>query len=99
MREAAAEAISFAHQKTFADLERDRQFQLAVVRCVEIIGEAASRITEECRAEQPQIPWARIINTRHRLVHAYFDVNLEVIWRTLKVELPDLVRQVDGILR
>ena len=70
MLDAAREAVSFMHGRTRDDLDLDRQLVLALVKSIEIVGEAASRITESSRQELPQIPWDQIIGMRNRLVHA-----------------------------
>jgi uncharacterized protein with HEPN domain len=64
---------------------------LSLVKAIEIIGEAAFRISPATRAELQDIPWDAIIGMRHRLVHAYFDINLDILWRTVTDELPALV--------
>ena len=69
------------------ELERDRKTLFAVIRCVEIIGEAAARISEATRTSTPDIPWSAITGMRNRLVHAYFDVDTDVLWNTVTVEL------------
>jgi uncharacterized protein with HEPN domain len=78
MLDAAREAMSFAQGRTRADLDRDRMLVLSLVKDIESIGEAAYQIAEATRDELPAIPWADIIGMRHRLVHAYFDINLDV---------------------
>lgn len=80
MLDAAREAVSFIHGRTRDDLDLDRQLVLALVKSIEIVGEAASRVTESSRQDLPQIPWDQIIGMRNRLVHAYFDINLDILW-------------------
>lgn len=65
---------------------------LALVKDVEIIGEAAYRTAEDTRRALPEIPWEDIVGMRHRLVHAYFDINLDILWKTVQEDLPPLVR-------
>ena len=79
MLDAAQEAMSFAKGRTRADLKLDRMLQLFLVREIEVIGEAASRVSRELQAKTPQIPWTEIIGMRHRLIHSYTDVNLDVV--------------------
>jgi uncharacterized protein with HEPN domain len=98
MLDAAREAISFAGGRTRADLDRDRMLVLSLVKDIEIIGEAAYQIAETTRDELSAIPWADIIGMRHRLVHAYFDINLNVLWRTVQDDLPALVAQMEPLL-
>ena len=91
MLDAAQEAIAFATGRTRSDLNDSRMLVLSLVKAIEIIGEAAFRISPATRAELQDIPWDAIIGMRHRLVHAYFDINLDILWRTVTDELPDLV--------
>ncbi len=98
MLEAAREAQSFVTGKTRNDLDADRKLTLALIKEVEIIGEAAANLSDRCREQFPEIPWADIIGMRHRLVHAYFDVNLDVVWSTATKELPHLLRMLEEVL-
>jgi len=79
MLDATEEALSFARGRSREDLRIDRQLVLALVKEVEIIGEAAYRISQETRESLQEIPWEDIIGMRHRLVHAYFDINLDIL--------------------
>jgi uncharacterized protein with HEPN domain len=76
----------------------DRRTQRAVVRAIEVIGEAARRVPTDLRERYPDIPWAEAAGTRDKLIHGYFGVNLDVIWDTVLVDLPALHRQVAAIL-
>ncbi len=73
-------------------------FALAAVKDIEIIGEAASRISEEVQQAYPQIPWVDIIGMRNRLTYAYLDVNLDIVWDTITANLPPLVAELEKIL-
>jgi len=97
MVEAANEAMSFARGKRRTDLDRDRMLTVALVREIEVMGEAASKISEDFRRNHPEIPWALIIGMRNKLIHAYFDINLDILWRTVTVNLPQLKEQLDSI--
>ena len=92
MLDAAREAMAFAQGKTRADLDTDRQLVLALVKEMEIVGEAACQLADETTRELPGIPWADIVGMRHRLVHAYFDINLDILWTTVRQDLPELVQ-------
>ena len=72
--------------------------QLALVRLIEIIGEAAARLSDDLKSEHNDIPWTAIVGMRNRLVHAYFDIDLDVVWDTVTVAVPDLLKQVKAIL-
>lgn len=91
MLDAAREAISFAAGRSREDLDDSRMFALSLVQCLQIIGEAANNVSEACRGGCPDIPWPSIIGMRHRLVHVYFDIDLDVVWKTVTQELPTLV--------
>jgi uncharacterized protein with HEPN domain len=77
------EAIGLMRDKKRADLDTDRTLGLATLRCLEIVGEAASHIPESLRQQHPQIPWPQIIGTRNRLVHGYDPVDYDIIWSTI----------------
>ena len=83
MLDAALEAESFIEGKNRSDLSNDRKLELALVKCVEIIGEAASSVSKETRDNFPQIPWPDITGMRNRLIHAYFEINTEIVWQTV----------------
>lgn len=87
MLEAAREAVSFTQNCTRSDLNSDRMLTLSLVKCIEIIGEAAARITKESRRKYQAIPWPNIIAMRNRLIHAYFDSGAQVHPTTLAVHL------------
>ncbi len=63
----------------------------ALVRAIEIIGEAASKISPEGKAETSAVPWSSLVGMRNRLIHAYFDVDLDILWNTATVSLPELL--------
>ena len=98
MIEAADDAIGFVADYTPEKLEGDRKTLFAVIRCIEIIGEAAARVSDSTRATAPDIPWGAIIGMRNRLVHAYFDVDTELVWKTIHAELPALNRRLQELV-
>jgi uncharacterized protein with HEPN domain len=81
MLDAARSAQEFATGRSRGDLATDKMLTFAVVRAIEILGEAASRISAETRLAEPSIPWAEIVAMRNRLIHAYFDVDLDILWK------------------
>ncbi len=99
MVDAAREALAFASGRSRADLDGDRQLVLALVKCVEMVGEAACQLTAPGRTHFPDVPWPSIVAMRHRLVHAYFDIDLELVWATITEDLPPLVATLDEGLR
>ncbi len=98
MLDAAREAVEFAQDGRREDLVGDRKLTLALVKDVEIIGEAAYQISEDTRRNLPEIPWDDIVGMRHRLVHAYFDINLDILWKTVQEDLPPLVQILSAAL-
>jgi uncharacterized protein with HEPN domain len=79
----AEEAVEFAASKERKDLDDDRKLLLAIVKSIEIIGEAASKVSEVRKAQNDNIPWSDIIGMRNKLNHGYFDVNLDIVWQTV----------------
>ena len=98
MLDAAEKAMSFADGRTRNDLDEDDQLVFALVKAVEIIGEAASQITSPTQEELQYMPWADIVGMRNRLVHAYFDINLDTLWRTVQSDLPILLEQLKPLV-
>ena len=96
MLDAADEAISFARGRTRGDLDNNRQLVLAPVKDIEIVGGAATQIGEPTRLRLPEIPWQRIVGMRNRLVHAYFDINLDIVWKTVQEDLPELIALLEA---
>lgn len=93
--DAAREACSFAQAKSRSDLDRDRMLALALTKCIEIVGEAAASLSAEGKAEFPNIPWRAIVAMRNRLIHAYFDVDLDRVWDTVRDDLPPLIAALE----
>lgn len=91
MIEAAETACQFIEGRQRSELDADRMLLFALVRAVEVIGEAAARVSPETRAATPSVPWAAIIGMRNRLVHAYFDIDHDIVWKTAADELPALL--------
>ncbi len=88
----AAEAVAqFVAGRSREDLEQDRMLLFALAHAIEILGEAANKVSPEARAAASQIPWAAIVAMRNRLIHGYFDINTTIVWRTATVEVPELV--------
>ena len=87
-----------AREETRNSLETDEKFSLAVVRLLEIIGEAATHVSAESKAQLSTLPWPQIVGMRNRIVHAYFDVDYDVVWNTLQNDIPFLIRELETIL-
>jgi uncharacterized protein with HEPN domain len=89
--EACEEVATFVAGKTRDDLGDDRMLQLALVKLVEIVGEAAKAVSHDTRRRYPKVPRSAAARTRDRLTHHYFDVNLDVLWSTVTEDLPALL--------
>jgi uncharacterized protein with HEPN domain len=98
MLDAAQKAIAFMQGRERTDLDTDEMLALAVVRLVEILGEAAKNVSQPLKDQTPNIAWRQIAGTRDRLTHAYFDVNLDIIWDIVNNDLPLLVEKLEALL-
>lgn len=94
----AREAAQAARGRCRGDLETDRFFCLGLQRLVEIIGEAARRVSHETQLQYPQVPWKQVVGMRNRLIHGYDVVDADVLWDTVLVDLPPLVDSLEMIL-
>ena len=95
---AARDAVGFAGRVTYSQFENSRLHQNAILKAVEIVGEAASHVSSSMRESQPDIPWREIVGMRNRLVRVYFDVDIGLVWRTVQEDLPALVAQLERIV-
>jgi uncharacterized protein with HEPN domain len=98
MVEAAEEIAQFIAGQSRAALDSDRKLLFAVVRAIEILGEAASRLSEETRLGAPSVPWKSIVGMRNRVVHAYWDVDPEIVWKTATEEVPHILPMLRALL-
>ena len=98
MLDAALEIQQYVQSSRREDLNKDRKLVHSFVRLFEIIGEAASQVSEELREDIPEIPWSVIIGMRNRLIHAYFSINLDVVWSTSKDDVPSLITELKKLL-
>ena len=98
MVEAAEQALGFVQGRERAELAGDPMLLLALTRAVEIVGEAASKVSEAGREEIASLPWPRIIGVRNRLVHAYFDINPDILWDTVQLALPPMLEPLKAAL-
>jgi uncharacterized protein with HEPN domain len=90
MVEAAEAAERFIAGRQRTDLDTDQMLLFALIRAIEIIGEAASKVSLETRMATPSVPWPAIVSMRNRLIHAYFDIDRDIVWKTLTEEIPPL---------
>lgn len=99
MLDAAREAVGFLRDRRRSDLDHDLQLVWALVKAVEIIGEAAYQLSPDTKRDVSDVPWEKIIGMRHRLVHAYFDINLDILWKTVQEGLPPLITALEKLIR
>ncbi|MDE0302365.1 MAG: DUF86 domain-containing protein [Gammaproteobacteria bacterium] len=95
MLDAARKVQAFTEGKERRDLNEDEKLLLSLVKLIEIIGEAAVQISETSRKQLPTLPWPNIIGMRNRLVHAYFDINHDVVWKTVIEDIPGLIAELE----
>ena len=98
MREAVVMARQMVSGRTRTDLSDDPMLVMALTRCLEVLGEAAARLSTEARLRFPQVPCAKMVSMRNRLIHAYFDVDLDIVWTTVTEDLPPLLLALDDAL-
>jgi len=98
MLDAARKVQEFVAGKTFHDYSRDEVLQAAVERKIEIIGEAARRVSEGFQQAHPEIPWRGIVAQRHFLAHEYGEVRQEKLWRVVTVRIPELIAMLSPLL-
>ena len=99
MLDAAQKAVKYAHGHSRKDLEADEPLVLSLTRLLEIFGEAAGKVSKEGQKTYSNIPWPQVVGMRNRLVHAYFDVDLDQIWETVREDLPPLIIKLQKIVK
>ena len=100
MFQAAADACSFVQGQAKDDFLADKRTQQAVIMSLIIIGEAATKVMDgyaDFAQAHPQVPWRAMRGMRNRIAHGYFDINLEVVWNTVQLALPELLRQLPSV--
>jgi len=98
MLDHAREAVEMVRNCSRTELDTDRMLNLALVRLMEIVGEAAVRIPEEFQSRHPQVPWRDVADLRHRLIHGYDTVNFDILWTIIQHDLPPLIAQLAAII-
>lgn len=98
MLDHAREAIALVEGRERDVLDTDRMRCLALIRLVEIIGEAANRVTPEYKDRTPSVPWSSMIGLRNRLIHGYDAINHDMLWQILSSDLPILIQTLDALL-
>lgn len=98
MLDAARKAVQFVHRRSRKDLDEDEILSLALVRLLEVVGEAAKGVSLNLRQSYRSIAWAEIARTRDRLIHGYFDVDLDIVWQIITRDLPPLIAGLEKII-
>ena len=98
MLDHAREAQAMIQGKKREDLDGDRKLNLALVRLMEIIGEAAGKIPKEDRSRYPRIPWGEIVSLRNRLIHGYDSVDFDILWQIVTSDLSLLITELEKII-
>ncbi len=99
MLDHAREAVVMIQDRSRDDLGRDRMLNLALVRLMEIVGEAASRVPDDLRSRHPDVPWRDVSDLRNRLIHGYDTVNFDILWAIVHDDLPPVIEQLESILK
>lgn len=99
MLDHSREATQLAAGRSRADLDSDRLFNLAMTRLLEIVGEAAGRVSQAARDAHPQIAWSQIVGLRNRLIHGYDEVDCDILWKIVELDLGPLNNELELILK
>jgi uncharacterized protein with HEPN domain len=99
MVDSASKAILFTEGMTFSSFMKDEKTQYAVIRAIEIIGEASKKIPKSLRTKYREIPWNEISGMRDKLIHDYFGINSKIVWKTVNEDLPALKKLIIRILQ
>lgn len=98
MLSSARDVVEFASNLTFPQFEQDRLRWSAILKAIEIIGEAASRLSGETKEAHPEIEWHKIIGMRHHLVHGYSEIDNELVWKAIQEDIPALIAKLESIV-
>jgi uncharacterized protein with HEPN domain len=98
MLDYAKTAVRISKDKCREDLDSNEVYALAIVRALEVVGEASNRVSSESRTRAPGIPWANIVSLRHRIVHGYDMLNRDLIWRIVTSDLAPLIAELEKLV-
>ena len=99
MYESINKGIAFISEMTYEDFRKDEKTQFALIRVIEIIGEASNKIPDEIKIQSQQIPWREMSGMRNILIHDYFGVNIQVVWETAQNDLPLLKEKIQKLIQ
>lgn len=97
MLDTARKARSFVEGITREDYDQDEQLRISLAHLLQMIGEAARRVSEAFRNEHPELPWKQIIGMRNKVVHDYMYIDEDVVWETVMDDLPVLIEQLEAL--
>lgn len=95
--ESVARISLYTLNMEYEEFRKDKKTQDAVIRNIEIMGEATKKLSEDMRNDNPNIPWKNIAGTRDKLIHSYFGVNIDIIWSIVQIEIPSLLPKIERI--
>lgn len=98
MLDAARDVSTYVEGRSRADLDSDSMLLRALVNALQVIGEAAARVSDEGRARVPTLPWGEIVGTRHILVHVYWGIDADQVWNAAIEDVPVLIKAIDAAL-
>jgi uncharacterized protein with HEPN domain len=98
MLDVSIQAVEKIREKSREEYEEDENLRLALAHLVQMIGEAARRVSPESQRTYSQIPWSDVIGMRHKIVHDYLDVDFDVVWEVVTTDLPELISQLSPIV-
>jgi uncharacterized protein with HEPN domain len=98
MLDGVRQALEFVRDRNRGDLDSDSMLLLALTRAVEIVGEAAHHVSAEGQHRYPELPWAEMVGMRNRIIHAYFEVDFDVLWETVADDFPGLCSELEAVL-
>lgn len=98
MLDAAGKGMAFIKGMSYEEFSKDEKTQFALIRAIEIIGEASKKVNIQIKEAYPEIPWREISGMRDKLIHDYFGVNIEVVWKTGKEDLKSLKKLIKGVI-
>jgi uncharacterized protein with HEPN domain len=98
MRDYALEAVELLGSRSLDELSADRKLQLALLRCIEVIGEASTRVEPSLKKQHAEIAWNEAASMRHKLIHEYTLIKIETVFDTVRNDLPPLISQLNDLL-
>jgi uncharacterized protein with HEPN domain len=97
--DAINDVATFIEGMTYEDFLKDKKTINAVIRSIEVIGEASKQLPKAVRDKNPSIPWKKISGMRNKVIHEYFGVDIEIVWKTARKQIPALKRKISSLLK